>query len=157
MPVSIADSSSTTDRNSGIVKKIPDCRKNWKPNSVRPPVSCRTRRIDGASSGSPPFCSRRWHHSRNVHRGSRPPEISQITGDVPARVGASALGWTRPHSPALRIPSTNSAMPLAESTAPTTSMRGRLAGGGDSAIRRIATRKTTTTMTSPANTQRQDA
>ena len=38
IPVSIADSSSTTDRNSGIVKKIPDCRKNWKPNSVRPPV-----------------------------------------------------------------------------------------------------------------------
>ena len=38
-PVSSADSSSTTDRKSGMVKKTPACRKNWKPNIVRPPVS----------------------------------------------------------------------------------------------------------------------
>ena len=58
MPVSMADSSRATTRNSGIVKKMPDCRKNWKPNSVSPPRSCATRRMEGGTSGSPRSRSR---------------------------------------------------------------------------------------------------
>jgi hypothetical protein len=38
-PVCSADSSSTTDRNNGTVKKTPAWMKNWKKNMERPPVS----------------------------------------------------------------------------------------------------------------------
>lgn len=53
-PVCSADSSSTTDRNSGTVKNTPAWMKNWKKNIVRPPASWELRSMAGRTSGSPP-------------------------------------------------------------------------------------------------------
>ncbi|MGO8981739.1 MAG: hypothetical protein ACLQER_21075 [Streptosporangiaceae bacterium] len=53
-PVCSADSSSTTDRNSGMVKNTPAWMKNWKKNIDRPPASCELRSMPGRISGSAP-------------------------------------------------------------------------------------------------------
>ena len=62
-PVSIAESPSATERNSGTAKKSPPCRKYWKKNEVRPPRSSGTRRILGSMRGSEPRVTRRFSHA----------------------------------------------------------------------------------------------
>ena len=73
-PVSIADSPSATDRNSGTAKNRPACRRYWKKNEVNPPRSVALRRIAGLTSGSCPRSSRRFSHCRNSHTTSPPAE-----------------------------------------------------------------------------------
>ena len=122
-PVSIAESPSATERNSGTAKKSPPCRKYWKKNEVRPPRSSGMRRILGSTSGSAPRASRRFSHPMKSHSTTPPPSISQMHGDRPSHSGASGLGWTNPHVPARRTPNTMSPRPSADSAVPTRSSR----------------------------------
>ena len=155
IPVSIAERPSATERKSGTTKKNPAWMRNWKKNIVRPPVSCLLRNIAVRTSGSWPCDSRRACQRKKTQIKKRPPMMSQIVGDNPAHVGASALGWIQPHSLERRTPKTIIPRPSAESTAPTTSSCGRSSTGA-SAIRRVRSRIASTTITSPANTQRQE-
>ena len=78
-----------------------------------------------------------------------------MVGDRPNHSGASGLGCTQPHVPERKTPKTNSASPLADSSVPTRSRCGRVAGGV-SAMRRATNKMTATMTTSPANTQRHE-
>ena len=63
-PVCSADNSSTTDKNSGMVKNTPAWMKNWKKNMDRPPASWELRSMAGRISGSPPRCARCPSHRK---------------------------------------------------------------------------------------------
>ncbi len=63
-PVSIADSPSAIDRNSGTAKNRPAWSRYWKKNAVSPLRSSRTRRIAGSSSAAWPVSRRCFSHSR---------------------------------------------------------------------------------------------
>ena len=154
-PVSIAERPSATERKSGTTKKNPAWTRNWKKNIVRPPVSCLLRSIAVRTSGSWPCDSRRACQRKKSQITKSPPRMSQIVGDSPAHDGPPVLGWIQPHSAERRTPKTRSPRPSAESTAPTTSSCGRSSTGA-SAIRRVRSRITSTTTTSPANTQRHE-
>jgi hypothetical protein len=105
--------------------------------------------------GSAPWASRRFSQARNTHRTTPPASISQIEGDRPSHSGADGFGWMKPHSPVRRMPNTTSPRPIADKPVPTRSSRTRVSGFG-SAIRRVRTRITATTTTSPTNTRRHD-
>ena len=152
--MSIAESPSETDRNSGTTKKTPDWTKYWKKNIRRPPVSWTFRSIDGRTSGSSPRSSSRDSHSKNSHSRNRPPRMSHSVAEMPNSSGASGFGATHPHTLERRTPKTARPNPAAESTTPTKSMRGRFPGGSSS-IRRVIARIPSTISTSPANTSRQ--
>ena len=129
-PVAIADSPRATDRNRGTAKNSPACNRYWKKNAVRPPRNTGFRRIAGSTRGSAPWASRRFSHSMNTQSTTPPPSISQIEGDRPSHSGADALGRTKPHSPARRMPNTISPRPSADSAVPTRSSRTRVSGVG---------------------------
>jgi hypothetical protein len=154
-PVSSADRPRQTDRNSGTTKKKPAWTRYWKKNMVSPPVSCLFRSIAGRTSGSSPFASSWASQRKKIQSTNRPARISQTVGDSPAHEGPPAFGCIQPHSPARSTPKTESPRPRADSTAPTTSSRGRFSTGA-SAMRRASSRMTRTSTTSPANTHRQE-
>ncbi len=154
-PVSSADSSSTTDRNSGMVKKMPDCRKNWKPKSLSPPRSCDMRRIAGGTNGSPPRPLQVDLPLQEGHSSRKPP--SNQPDDDRGSEQDRRSGLRLDPAPVTRTQHTEhqQAQAGADSTAPSTSIFGRTAGGA-SAMRRPTIRMMTTTITSPANTQRHE-
>src|SRR5262249_62177248 len=108
----------------------------------------------GGAAG-PPFRRRRPHHVK-IRSPPPPASTSQITGDSPSHVGASALGWTKPQVPERRIPYTISPRPSADSTVPARSSRAP-GSAGVSATRRVRAREKSTTRAPPANTHRQAA
>ena len=63
-PVSMAESPSAIDRNSGTAKNRPAWSRYWKKNAVSPLRSSRTRRIAGSSSAAWPVSRRCFSHSR---------------------------------------------------------------------------------------------
>ncbi len=150
-PVSIADSPSDTDRNSGTTKNSPDCTKNWKKNIRRPPTICVWRKMDGRTSGSSPRSSSRDSQVKNSQSTKAPPRISHKVAEIPHSSGASGLGDTHPHTLERRTPKTARPSPPADSTTPRRSIRGR-SPTGSSSIRRASTRIASTIRTSPANT-----
>ena len=97
----------------------------------------RCRSIDGRTSGSAPRRSRRDSHSKNSHseRTARP-RISHSVAEMPNSSGASGFGVTQPQTLERSTPNTARPRPAADSTTPTTSIRGR-SPGGSSAIRRV--------------------
>ena len=103
-PVSMAESPSAIERNSGTAKNRPAWSRYWKKNAVSPLRSSRTRRIAGSSSAARPVSRRCFSHSRNRSSTAPPPRINQITGESPSHVGASGLGCTKPQVPARRTP-----------------------------------------------------
>ena len=154
-PVSMAERPSATERNSGTTKKNPACTRYWKKNIVSPLVSCRLRNMAGRTSGSLPFDSRYASQRKKTQITNSPASISQMVGERPAHEGPSTVGWIQPHSADRRTPKTRAPRPSAESTAPTTSSCGRSSTGA-SAIRRVMSRMTSTSTTSPAKTHRQE-
>ena len=86
---------------------------------------------------------------------TRPPEISQITGDNPSGVnGADAVGAIQPHWLERRMPNTATPRPAAERIAPVRSslpLRPAIAG-----IKRMNTMSASTTTVSAAKTRRQE-
>ena len=86
---------------------------------------------------------------------TRPPEISQITGDKPSGVnGADAVGAIQPHWPERRMPNTTAPRPAADSTAPVmSSLPLRPATVG---IKRKNNMSASTTRVSAAKTRRQE-
>ena len=135
-PVAIAESPSATDRNSGTAKNRPAWQQvleEERGESAAQRAVPEDRRVDERlrrrerAAGSP---RRRTATARRRRRGS-----ARSTGERPSHSGASGLGWTNPHEPALRIANTISARPSADSAVPTRSSRGRVSGGA-SAIRR---------------------
>ncbi len=80
---------------------------------------------------------------------------SHTTGEMPNHDGAPSLGTSQPHTPERSTANTKSASPDAESTEPTRSSFGRAVTGASSSFR-ASTRITSTTATSPANTQRHE-
>ena len=95
-PVSIAESPSAIERNSGTAKNRPAWSRYWKKNAVSPLRSSRTRRIAGSSSAAWPVSRRCFSQARNPSSTAPPPRISQITGDRPSHVGRVRL---RLHEP----------------------------------------------------------
>src|SRR6266566_1268084 len=156
IPVSIADNSSTIERNNGMVKKMPAWIKYWKRNIVSPPTSCRFLNIDGRTSGSLPSRSRRPSQANNTHRMSRPARISHATSDRPKSVGASSFGVIHPQTLERNTPKTASPSPRTERMEPTKSRR-CCSVDGASWMRRDRTRITKAITTSPTKTYRQDA
>ena len=155
-PVWMADSSSTTERNSGITKNTPDWSMNWKPNTMSPPRRRRFASIWGFTRGSPPVVTRWFCQTRKSQVTPAPTRISQKVGEMPSSAGASGLGCTQPHSLERSTPNTAVPSPTTDSRVPTRS-RWMRAVMGTSAIRRESTRMTTTTATSAKNTSRHDA
>ena len=104
-PVSIAESPSAIERNSGTAKKRPAWSRYWKKNAMSPLRSSRTRRIAGSSSAARPVSRRCFSHSRNPSSTTPPPRISQITGERPNHVGRVGLRLHEaPRCPTRRIP-----------------------------------------------------
>ena len=103
-PVSMAESPSAIERNSGTAKNSPAWSRYWKKNATRPVRSSRTRRMAGSSRAAWPVSRRCLSQSRNSSSTTPPPRISQITGESPNHVGASGLGRTKPHEPERRTP-----------------------------------------------------
>ena len=91
-PVSIAESPSATERNSGTAKNSPACSRYWKKNEVSPPRSSGIRRIAGSTSGSRPARAGGSPRRGRATAPTPPPRISQITGDRPSQSGASGFG-----------------------------------------------------------------
>src|SRR5664280_2900769 len=87
-PVCRALSSSTTDKKSGMVKKIPDWIRNWKKKVTSPPVICRLLNMERRTMGLRPASSRRASHNSRAPMTSSPPMTSQTTGEGgPVRLG----------------------------------------------------------------------
>jgi hypothetical protein len=150
-PVWMADSPNETDRNSGMMKNRPACRKYWNPNPVSPLRRPRLRNIAGSSSTLAPRARRRFSHAMNPRSTRPPPSSSQITGDRPSQLGAFGFGCTRPQVPERRIANTTRPSPAAERPVPTRSSF-TPGSAGVSAMRRMSARMTATTSTSPTNT-----
>ena len=127
-----------------------------KKNDMTPLRSCRLRSIAGSISAASPRLTRRFSHHTNSISTSAPAKIIQITGDSPSHSGASGFGFTKPHVPDLRTPSTIAPSPSADRAVPTRSSRAP-SSAGVSFMRRARPRITSTMTTSPANTHRQDA
>ena len=155
-PVATADIPSATDRNSGTTKKIPAWTRNRNRNEVTPLRSCRLRSIAGSISAPAPRSIRRFSQARNSPSTTPPARIIQITGESPSNSGASGFGCTNPHEPDFRMPSTIRPSPSADSAVPTRSSRTPFSAG-ESFIRLVRARITSTIRTSPANTHRHDA
>ena len=99
-PVSIAESPSAIERNSGTAKNRPAWSRYWKKNAVSPLRSSRTRRIAGIEQRGPAGVAPVLLPARGRRAAPRPPpRISQITGERPNHVGASGLGCTKPQVP----------------------------------------------------------
>ena len=83
-PVSIAESSSTTLRNSGTMKNTPACSRNWKKNMIEPAGrAAGWRASSGSISGSLPSRIRRRCQMKNSHTTNRPKAMSQKVGEMP--------------------------------------------------------------------------
>ena len=103
-PVSIAESPSATERNSGTAKKSPPCRKYWKKNEVSPPRSTGTRRIAGSTSGSEPRASRRFSHSKKSQSTSAAAEDQPDRRRQAEPFGRAGLGLDEAPGPRRRMP-----------------------------------------------------
>ena len=99
-PVSIADSPSATERNSGTAKNSPACSRYWKKNDDHAlaqqsdPQDHRVeqRRLTGLAAVPLPARGTR-------RRTATPPSISQTTGERPSQVGAPGFGCANPQIP----------------------------------------------------------
>ena len=150
-PVAMADRPRATDRNSGIVKNIPACSRNWKKKATSPPRSALLASSAGSSSAARPVAMRWRSQVKKPNSTARPASSSQKTGDRPSQAGAPGLGCTMPHDPERRTPKTSRARPTADSRVPTRSRR-TPSSRGESAARRAKARMTRPTSTSPAKT-----
>ncbi len=137
-PVATADRPSATDRKSGITKKSPAWRRNWKKNDVNPACSRATLSMVGSIRTARPACRRRFSQSTNRVSRAAPPKMSQITGEAPSHCGAPGLGCTKPHVPERTTPKTIVASPAADKKVPTRSSL-TPGTGGLSLIRREST------------------
>ena len=122
---------------------------------TRPPLSCLFWSMPGRTSGSSPRETRRTSQREKTQITNSPPRISHTVGESPAHDGPSGFGWIQPHSLERSTPKTSIPSPAAERMVPTMSSLGRVSDGA-SAIRRVRSRMTSTTRTSPAKTQRQE-
>ena len=128
-PVSIAESPSATERNSGTTKKSPAWTRYWKKNIVRPPASCRLRSIAGSTSGSPPRASTAALPAEEEPEHEQPAEqTSQITGESPNQDGRARLRLDQAPLAGAQHAEHEQPSPMAESTAPTRSSAARSLG-----------------------------
>ena len=128
---------------------------------ARPARSRGMRNIDSWMSVSPPRSPRRRSQRTNANRSTTPPRIKKGTTEnpngvisVPPIVRASR-GWIQPQSVLCTIPSTASARPPADSSAPTRSSFGAAPSRPGSRTKREASSSPTTITTSAAKTTRQ--
>ena len=152
MPVSMAESSSTTERKRGMMKNTPACSRNWKKNMISPPVSWRVGEHLGSHQRLAAQADEAVLPAKNSQTTKRPTTMSQNVGEIPRNDGPPDFGMTQPHTLERSTPKTAVPSPMTESSVPTRSRWG-FDSTGASAIRRDSTRMTPTTSTSPKKTQ----
>ena len=137
-PVSIADSPSATDRNSGTTKKRPAWRRNRKRNDVTPPRSWRLRSIAGSMSAPSPRRMRRFSHHRKSAEHHAAAEDEPDHRREPEPLAARPAWAARsPTSPSAGCRSTTRPRPSADSAVPTRSSRAP-SSAGVSFMRRVS-------------------
>ena len=154
-PVATAESPRATERKSGITKKRPACRRNWKKKDVSPACSLGMRSMRGSTRTGPPRRSWRLSHSTKSARTPAPPRMSQITGERPSHWGASGFGCTKPPRPGADDAEDDHAEARGREKRAHGVEPRRRGRAGSRPCACVRTRMPSTITTSPAKTQRQ--
>ena len=91
-PVSIADSPSATDRNSGTTKNVPAWTRNMKRNEMTPLAQLDVAQHLGVDQRTLAALDAPVLPHTNRASTTPPPRMSQITGERPSHCGSVGLG-----------------------------------------------------------------